>query len=54
MAEIKVVDENQKSKEEKTIKEWIYPLSKHGYPYTCSKECKRPDTKAGCLGCPLA
>jgi len=34
--------------------EWIYPLADPLNPHQCSKECKMPDTKAGCLGCPLA
>lgn len=52
MVEKEIIGKDVKG-EEKT-KEWIYPLSKPGYPYTCSEECKRPDTEAGCLGCPLA
>jgi hypothetical protein len=38
----------------KISSEWIYPLADREHPYTCSPDCKRSDTEAGCLGCPLA
>ncbi len=38
----------------KASSEWIYQLADHEHPHSCSPNCKRPDTKAGCLGCPLA
>lgn len=38
----------------KTSSERIYPLSDPKHPHSCSPDCKRPDTEAGCLGCPLA
>jgi len=38
----------------KISSEWIYPLADPEHPHSCSPDCKRPDTEAGCLGCPLA
>lgn len=38
----------------KIYSEWIYPLADPEHPHSCSPDCKMPDTKAGCSGCPLA